>query len=76
MCSVELLCFCLQGVSRFRAKIGIANTGSLALFQKLGYREVWRNEVFKEATLELHISEMNSGLYQDAWHRASKLEYD
>jgi RimJ/RimL family protein N-acetyltransferase len=41
------------GVRLFRAKIGFDNAASLALFAALGYREVSRSEVFREATLEL-----------------------
>jgi RimJ/RimL family protein N-acetyltransferase len=41
------------GVQRFRAKIGVDNAPSLALFCKLGFAEVSRSEVFQEATLEL-----------------------
>lgn len=66
----------MQGVSRFRAKIGFANAGSLALFRKLGFAEVGRSEVFKEATLELHIGEVNAGVYREEWGRARTLEYD
>lgn len=44
------------GVTKFRAKIGEANTASLVLFgQKLGYKEVSRSPVFKEVTLELAV---------------------
>jgi L-amino acid N-acyltransferase YncA len=43
------------GITRFRAKIGEVNSASLALFQKLGYKEVSRSSVFKEVTLELPV---------------------
>lgn len=44
------------GVTKFRAKIGEANTASIALFtQKLGYSEVSRSAVFQEVTLELPV---------------------
>lgn len=43
------------GVTKFRAKIGEANAGSLQIFQKLGYEEVSRSAVFQEVTLELPV---------------------
>ena len=43
-------------VSRFRAKIGYANIPSQNLFQKLGFHEVKRVEVFQEVHLELDHS--------------------
>ena len=45
------------GVRRFRAKIGFDNAPSLALFSGLGYTEVSRSDVFREATLELRVEE-------------------
>mmetsp|Transcript_32074 Transcript_32074/g.102165 ORF Transcript_32074/g.102165 Transcript_32074/m.102165 type:complete len:149 (+) Transcript_32074:413-859(+) len=42
-------------VSKFRVKIGYANTASLALFASLGFEEVSRAECFKEVTLELPV---------------------
>ena len=41
------------GIKKFRAKIGFDNAPSLARFRKLGYAEVSRSAVFREATLEL-----------------------
>lgn len=48
-------CHGLQGIRCFLAKIGIANTSSLRLFEKLGYAEVSRSNVFNEATLRLEV---------------------
>lgn len=44
---------CLQGVTRFKAKIGDANSASQKLFHSLGYIQTGRSEVFQEITLEL-----------------------
>lgn len=43
----------LQGVRCFRAKIGSANTASLALFRKLGFQPVSHSDYFNEDTLEI-----------------------
>lgn len=51
--SIELL---LQGISCFQAKIGFSNAASLRLFGRLGYVEVSRSQMFKEATLRLEVS--------------------
>ncbi|KAB2612223.1 N-acetyltransferase 9-like protein [Pyrus ussuriensis x Pyrus communis] len=40
----------------FRAKIGEQNGASLSLFRKLGFEEISRSEIFKEVTLELHLT--------------------
>lgn len=40
------------GVQRFLAKIKEDNHSSIALFEKLGYKEVDRSNVFREVTLE------------------------
>ncbi|CAN6574146.1 hypothetical protein ACFX13_046577 [Malus domestica] len=40
----------------FRAKIGEQNGASLSLFRKLGFKEISRSEIFKEVTLELHVT--------------------
>ena len=42
-----------QGVTKFVAKIGETNLASQALFQRLGYAQTSRSEVFKEVTLEV-----------------------
>ncbi|ODN03080.1 N-acetyltransferase 9 [Orchesella cincta] len=42
------------GVQKFIAKIKEDNESSIALFQKLGFREVARSTVFHEVTLEKH----------------------
>ena len=65
-----------QAVSRFQAKIGFANAASLALFQKLGYSEIGRSEVFKEATLELRIDATIANLYRETWQQAKHLAYE
>eukprot|EP00775_Hariotina_reticulata_P012646 gene12646-12774_t len=44
------------GITKFRAKIGESNIASVALFQKLGYKEVSRSSVFREVTLELPVN--------------------
>ncbi|KAK1317115.1 hypothetical protein QJS10_CPA05g01011 [Acorus calamus] len=38
-------------IQRFRAKIGESNIASLNLFQKLGFEEISRSDIFKEAKL-------------------------
>lgn len=43
----------MQGVKKFRAKIGDTNAPSVALFKKLGFIETGRSEIFKEVILEL-----------------------
>jgi RimJ/RimL family protein N-acetyltransferase len=43
----------MQRVKKFRAKIGVANEPSIALFKKLGFTETGRSEIFKEVILEL-----------------------
>uniref|UniRef100_A0A2P2J7W9 N-acetyltransferase domain-containing protein n=1 Tax=Rhizophora mucronata TaxID=61149 RepID=A0A2P2J7W9_RHIMU len=44
------------GIHTFRAKIGESNGASLKLFQKMGFKEVYYSEVFKEVTLELPLT--------------------
>ncbi|PRW57327.1 N-acetyltransferase 9 [Chlorella sorokiniana] len=43
------------GVTKFRAKIGESNAPSIQLMNKLGFEEVSRSSIFKEATLELPV---------------------
>ncbi|KAL4444972.1 hypothetical protein ABPG77_004022 [Micractinium sp. CCAP 211/92] len=43
------------GITKFRAKIGEANTPSIQLMSKLGFAHVSRSEIFKEVTLELPV---------------------
>ncbi|XP_064618410.1 N-acetyltransferase 9-like protein [Liolophura sinensis] len=45
------------GIQRFTAKVGLANNTSLRLFEKIGFREISRSEIFQEVTLELPVSE-------------------
>ncbi|XP_078430052.1 acyl-CoA N-acyltransferases (NAT) superfamily protein [Wolffia australiana] len=45
------------GIRKFRAKIGDSNSGSLSLFQKLGFKDVSYSKVFKEVTLEMEIQQ-------------------
>ena len=45
------------GITTFVAKIGDANAPSLGLFASLGFQEVSRSDVFKEATLELRVDQ-------------------
>ncbi len=67
----------LQGVTKFRAKIGEANAASLALFQeRLGFVEVSRSSIFQEVTLELRVdSAAADGMWADRreWRRS---QYD
>ncbi|XP_070580117.1 alpha/beta-tubulin-N-acetyltransferase 9-like isoform X2 [Ptychodera flava] len=44
-------------MSKYTAKIGCQNTRSLAMFQKIGFKEVSVSEVFQEVTLELPITD-------------------
>jgi hypothetical protein len=46
----------MQGINKFRAKIGETNTPSLQLMKKLGFVEVSRSSIFKEVTLELPVA--------------------
>ena len=46
----------MQGITCFRAKVGLSNESSLQLFGKLGYTEVSRSSIFQEATLELGMT--------------------
>ena len=39
------------GVKKFQAKIGLDNIASIQMFQKLGFHEISRSEVFDEVTL-------------------------
>ncbi len=45
----------VQGITKFRAKIGEANTPSIQLMSKLGFAHVSSSEIFKEVTLELPV---------------------
>ena len=42
--------------TRFRAKIGYDNHASDALFRSLGFAEVSRSDIFREATLEWNVA--------------------
>ncbi|EGD72067.1 N-acetyltransferase 9 [Salpingoeca rosetta] len=46
-------------VTKLVAKIGFSNAPSLALFERLGFKEVSRSEVFKEVTLEVQSTELS-----------------
>ncbi|KAL3145230.1 hypothetical protein ABBQ32_000977 [Trebouxia sp. C0010 RCD-2024] len=52
------MAYCVKhlGISCFQAKIGFSNAASLRLFGRLGYVEVSRSQMFKEATLRLEVS--------------------
>jgi RimJ/RimL family protein N-acetyltransferase len=66
------------GARTFRAKIGFANEASRSLFARLGFEEVSRSEVFREATLELALdgnAPVEEGL-RGVWERLDKGEYD
>lgn len=39
------------GVERYLAKIGMDNTASIHMFQRMGFQETSRSEVFSEITL-------------------------
>mmetsp|Transcript_18579 Transcript_18579/g.56092 ORF Transcript_18579/g.56092 Transcript_18579/m.56092 type:complete len:113 (-) Transcript_18579:1001-1339(-) len=58
------------GVKKYRAKIGLSNSASLALFQKLGFQEVSRSSVFQEATLEWPIPDEVTTMWLPSWHRS------
>lgn len=42
-------------IVRFQAKIGYANSASLRMFEKLGFRETSRSDVFEEVTLQVSV---------------------
>ncbi|XP_069123084.1 N-acetyltransferase 9-like protein [Argopecten irradians] len=44
-------------VEEFTAKIGFKNIASIQLFQKLGFNEVSRSEVFEEVTLKYSVAD-------------------
>ncbi|XXG44835.1 hypothetical protein AAC387_Pa02g0080 [Persea americana] len=48
------------GIQTFCAKIAESNTASLNLFRKLGFEDVAYSEVFKEITLELPVTKLQS----------------
>ncbi|RWR71886.1 N-acetyltransferase 9-like protein isoform X1 [Cinnamomum micranthum f. kanehirae] len=48
------------GIQTFHAKIAESNTASLNLFRKLGFEDVAYSEVFKEITLELPVTKLQS----------------
>ena len=45
-------------MTKFVAKISFSNSPSLALFQRLGFKETSRSEVFKEVTLEVASTQL------------------
>ncbi len=66
-------------IRRFEAKIKLDNTPSLALFQKLGFREVSRSQIFEEVTLELDVSDYERTDFvfkQVSDHAQVKQDYD
>ncbi|XP_033753650.1 N-acetyltransferase 9-like protein [Pecten maximus] len=57
-----LLCMMQYGeqilkVEEFTAKIGFSNVASIHLFQRLGFKEVSRSDVFEEVTLNYSITD-------------------
>lgn len=64
-----------QGVSCFRAKIGVTNAASLSLFKKLGFGEVSRSDVFQEATLEYYIDNNNASSWAEAGRQLCLQEF-
>ena len=60
-----------QKVTKFRAKIGVANIASQNLFRCLGYVEVGRSEVFQEITFELAATSEGgeNNRVADAWQK-------
>ncbi|XP_048434166.1 N-acetyltransferase 9-like protein isoform X2 [Pyrus x bretschneideri] len=56
--ALMMMAFAIENlaVHIFRAKIGEQNGASLSLFRKLGFEEISRSEIFKEVTLELHVT--------------------
>lgn len=55
----------------FQAKIGISNAASLALFRKLGYKEISRSSVFQEATLEMAVNDGDEVTWSPDWKRSN-----
>ncbi|XP_060073675.1 N-acetyltransferase 9-like protein isoform X1 [Ylistrum balloti] len=56
----SLLCMMKYGkeilkIEEFTAKIGFSNEASIQLFQKLGFKEVSRSDVFEEVTLKYSV---------------------
>ncbi|XP_046584687.1 N-acetyltransferase 9-like protein [Haliotis rubra] len=52
------------GLTKITAKIGYSNSPSLAMFNKLGFIEVSRSDIFKEVTLELVVDDKAKGVMQ------------
>ncbi|XP_067671121.1 alpha/beta-tubulin-N-acetyltransferase 9-like isoform X2 [Haliotis asinina] len=52
------------GLTKITAKIGYSNSPSLAMFNKLGFIEVSRSDMFKEVTLELMVDDKAKGVIQ------------
>jgi len=64
-------------LTKYIAKIKLANTLSLKLFASLGFHEVSRSEVFGEVTLELQVSdEVRLHLQQKTAHCKMSLNTD
>ncbi|KAM1919695.1 hypothetical protein ACFX15_023604 [Malus domestica] len=56
--ALMMMAFAIEnlGIHVFRAKIGDQNGASLSLFRKLGFEETSHSEIFKEVTLDLHVT--------------------
>ena len=52
-------------VAKFRAKIGVDNAPSLALFDKLGFARVSYSEIFREVALECAMDERSRAALRD-----------
>ncbi|XP_046326244.2 N-acetyltransferase 9-like protein isoform X1 [Haliotis rufescens] len=52
------------GLTKITAKIGFSNAPSLAMFNKLGFVEVSRSDMFKEVTLEMVVDDQAKALIQ------------
>merc|ERR1712098_339699 len=45
------------GIQIFEAKIKMSNNASIKMFQKIGFKEISRSDVFEEITLSLHVND-------------------
>jgi RimJ/RimL family protein N-acetyltransferase len=73
---VMMMSFAVQelNVSKFTAKISFHNLASIELFQRLGYVEVSRSNVFQEITLERKVDTSLHGIIDQIHYTQEFLE--